>query len=226
MLLSKNHYNRDFYLPSSREPLRIVNQEKDLGVIFDDKLSFCIHITEQVNKANRIMAAIRRSFTDLNSDNLRNLFTTIHPHLEYAAAVWSPHMKDIQLIANVQQRATKQLPKISKLPYSERLRQLDLPTPRYRRIRSDMIEVFKILKYYDSDPNQILQRHTSSATRGHSLKLAKKQSNSNLRLYSFSIRVINNLNNLSNYVVSSANINTFKSKTDLTEYIILEISPS
>ena len=120
----------------------------------------------------------------------------------------SPHMKkDIQLIENVQRWATKQLPKISKLPYSERLRQLDLPTLRYRCIRGDMIEVFKILKYYDSDPNKILQRHTSSATRGHSLKLAKKQSNSNLRLYSFSIRVINNWNNLSNHVVSSSNTN-------------------
>ena len=157
----------------------------------------------------RIMGAIRRSFTDLNSDNFWNLFTTmIRPHLEYAAAVWSPHMKkDIQLIENVQRRATKQLPKKSKLPYSERLRQLDLPTLRYRCIRGDMIDVFKILKYYDSDPNQILQRHTSSATRGHSLKLAKKQSNSNLRLYSFSIRVINNWNNLSNHVVSSSNTN-------------------
>ena len=156
--------------------LRVVNQEKDLGVIFDDKLSFSIHITEQVNKANRIMGAIRRSFTDLNSDNFRNLFTTmICPHLEYAAVVWSPHMKkDIQLIENVQRRATK-LPKISNLPYSERLRQLDLPTLRYRRIRGDMIEVFKILKYYDSDPNQILQRHTSSATRGHSLKLLRSK---------------------------------------------------
>ena len=139
----------------------------------------------------------------------------IRPHLEYAAAVWSPHMKkDIQLIENGQRRATKQLPKISKLPYSERLRQLDLPTLRYRRIRGDMIEVLKILKYYDSDPNQFLQRHTSGATRGHSLKLAKKQSNSNLRLYSFSSRVINNWNNLSNHVVSSSNTNTFKNRLD------------
>ena len=60
MLLGKNDYNRDFYLPRSREPLRIVNQEKDLGVIFNDKLSFSIHITEQVNKANQIMGGIRK----------------------------------------------------------------------------------------------------------------------------------------------------------------------
>ena len=115
--------------------------------------------------------------------------------------------KDIKLIVNVQRRATKQLPNISKLPYNERLRQLDLPTLRCRHIRGDMIEVFKILKYYDSDPNQ---RHASS----HSLKLAKKQRNSYLRLYSFSIRVINNWNNLSNHVVSSPNTNTFKNRLD------------
>ena len=81
MLPGYNYYNRDFYLHSSREPLRIVNQEKDLGVIFDEKLSFSIHITEPVNTANRIMGDIRRSFTDQNSDNFRNLFTTmISPH--------------------------------------------------------------------------------------------------------------------------------------------------
>ena len=67
MLLGKNDYNLNFYLPSSREPLRILNQEKDLGVINDDKLSFSIHITEQINNDNQIMGAIKSSFTDLNS---------------------------------------------------------------------------------------------------------------------------------------------------------------
>ena len=74
MLLGKNNYNCDFYLPSSREPPRIAIQEKDLGVIFDDKLSFSIHISEQVSKANRIMGDIRISFTALNNDNFWNLF--------------------------------------------------------------------------------------------------------------------------------------------------------
>ena len=130
----------------------------DLGIYVSSDCSFEFHITN-LNKRTPT-SGIRR----------RCMVTPYHMK------------KDIQLIENVQRRATKQLPKNSKLPYSERLRQLDLPTLRYRRIRGDMIEVFKILKYYDSDPNQILQRHTSSATRGHSLKLAKKQSNSNLRL--------------------------------------------
>ena len=100
------------------------------------------------------------------------------------------------------------------LPYNERLRQLNLPTLKYIHFRGDMIEVFKILKYYDSDPNQIMQGHTIRATRGHSLKLAKKQSNSNLRLYSFLNRVINNWNNLWNHLVSTPNTNTFKNRLD------------
>ena len=48
---------------------------------------------------------------------------------------------------------------------------IDLPTLRYRHFCGDMIKLFKILKYYDSDTNEILQRHSSSATRGHLLKL-------------------------------------------------------
>ena len=97
----------------------------------------------------------------------------------------------------MQRRATK-LPKISKLPHSERLRQLDLPTLRYRRIWGDMIEVFKVIKHYD--------RSQSNPTD------TRQQCNSYLRLYSFSIRVINNWNNLSNHVVSSSNTNTFKNR--------------
>ena len=92
--------------------------------------------------------------------------------------------------------------------------QLELPTQRYKHIRGDMIEVFKILNYHDSDPNQFLQGHTSRTTRGHSPKLPKKQNNSNLRLYSFSNRVISNCTNLSNPVVSSPITNTFKIRLD------------
>ena len=72
-----------------------------------------------------------------------------------------------------------------------------------------MIEIFKILKYfYNSDPNEILQRHTSNATRGHSLMLHRSKATL-ISGYSFSNRVIHNWNNLSNHVVLS-------SKTDLT----------
>ena len=42
-------------------------------------------------------------------------------------------------------RSTTLLPQIKDLSYQERLRALDLPTLKYRRLRGDMIELYKII---------------------------------------------------------------------------------
>ena len=70
----------------------------------------------------------------------------VRPHLEYTNAVWCPYKKgDIELIEKVQKRATKLIISLKYLTYSERLKQLHLPTLKYRRLRGDMIEVFKMV---------------------------------------------------------------------------------
>ena len=60
------------------------------------------------------------------------------------------------------------------LPYIDRLQQLKLPTLKYRRLRGDMIEVFKIVhNYYDPGAVVKLNFHPFSATRGNRFKLQK-----------------------------------------------------
>jgi len=44
----------------------------------------------------------------------------------------------------VQKRATKLIISFKKCSYKERLKILNLPTLKYRRLRGDMIDVFKI----------------------------------------------------------------------------------
>ena len=57
----------------------------------------------------------------------------------------SPYKKgDIKAIEKVQKKATKLVISLKKLPYKERLLQLNLHTLKYRRLRGDMIEVYKI----------------------------------------------------------------------------------
>ena len=98
----------------------------------------------------------------------------ICPHLE-PPAVWSPHMK--KTLENVQRRAHQNnCQKFQSYATVRDLDKLDLPTLRYRRIRGDMIEVFKNTKV-------LRLRSQSNSAETH------KQCNSNLRLYSFSIRV-------------------------------------
>ena len=105
-------------------------EEKDLGVIIDMELTFEEHITAKVKKANQIMGLIRRTFSYLEKDTFKRLYTTfVRPHLEYAQSVWSPHLrKYIRLIENVQERATKLVDGMKNLDYGERLEMLDLPT--------------------------------------------------------------------------------------------------
>ena len=86
-----------------------VSSEKDLGVIIDQSLNFSKHINEKVNKANRNLGIIFRTFTYMDHDMFRNLYKTIvRPHLEYATTVCTPlFKKDMVAIENVQRRATK-----------------------------------------------------------------------------------------------------------------------
>jgi len=63
---------------------------------------------------------------------------------------------------------TKLIISLKHLPYIERLKQLKLPTLKYRRLRGDMIEVFKIVKnYYDLEAVVKLNFNTFSTARGN-----------------------------------------------------------
>ena len=59
--------------------------------------------------------------------------------------------KDMNLLENVQHRATRMIPGFRNLSYEERLRRLDLSTLTYRRFRGDAIETRGC--YFPSSPD-------------------------------------------------------------------------
>ena len=66
--------------------------------------------------------------------------------LDYASVIWNPYKERYnEQIEKVQRRATKTLPNLKHLSYVERLKKLKLPCLKYRRIRGDLIEVYKII---------------------------------------------------------------------------------
>ena len=74
----------------------------------------------------------------------------VRPHLEYGNIVWFPQLKRQSVaIEKVQRRATKLIPMLKDLIYKERLRQLKLPTLKYRRYGGDLNQVFKIISEID-----------------------------------------------------------------------------
>ena len=91
---------------------------------------------EKVKKANNIMGLIRRTFVHLDEGTFSKLFKAlVRPHLEYAnTACYPTKLKDIIAIENVQIQVTKYLPTLKELSYEDRLRKLQLPTLRYRKL--------------------------------------------------------------------------------------------
>ena len=151
---------------------------------------------------------------------MRFLYTSlVRPHLEYAVQSWSPHLrKDIYTLEQVQRRATRLIPELCHLPYEERLKALDLTTLEERRIRGDLIEVYKLIHGIENiEVRQffnIVREGPSTQTRGHPLKLEVPYCRTERRKNFFSIRVINQWNKLPSDVVLSPNVNTFKRRYD------------
>jgi len=68
--------------------------------------------------------------------------------LGYANSVWNPHRQGlIKDLEKIQMRATNMLLTIKHLMYKERFLRLKLPTLKYRRSRSDMLEKILTGKY-------------------------------------------------------------------------------
>ena len=101
--------------------LKTIIGEEDLGIYFESNLSFAEHIASKVKKVTSVAGLTRRSFTYLDKDMFRNLFTTIvRLHSEDGAPIWNLHSKRlIDLVGNVQPRASKMIPSLSQLTYQQ-----------------------------------------------------------------------------------------------------------
>ena len=146
--------------------------EKDIGVHVDDNLSFKDHIYTKITKANAVMGFIRRTFDYFAQNIFLQIFKSlVRPLIETSVAVWAPSKRtDIADLERVQRRATKQVPGLKQQEYSKRPKKISLPTLVFRRLRGDMIEIFKIMAgIYDDEVAPTIPKGNEH-TRGHQKK--------------------------------------------------------
>ena len=215
----KNNPKNEYFFFKESETCKIseCSEEKDLGVIFDDTLKFDLHINAAVKKANSMLGLIKRNFKFIDKDIFTKLYKAlVRPHLEYGQTIWYPQLKrQSQTLERVQRRATKLIQCIKDKSYEERLKLLGLPSLRYRRIRGDMIQVYKFLSEDPAQYKHLLPLRISRyITKGHDLKLEKGRYNCQLRIFSFSFRVVNTWNNLKQLTVTATNTTNFKKLLD------------
>ena len=192
-------------------------EEKDLGVIFDQKLSFDAHIQSIIKKANRNLGIIRRAFSFLDKSTFLLLYKAlVRPILEYANVIWHPRLKRQSVsIERVQRRATKILPELRECTYEERMRILNLPSLKYRRYRGDLIQTFKILnKVDDLRVEDFFTLNNNTITRDSDIKLGIKYCSTNTKKFCFSNRCAKYWNSLSPLTRRAENLNQFKNLLD------------
>ena len=196
--------------------LQVIEEELDLGIVIQSDLKWAKQCARVVGSANKVLGMIKRTFHNFSKDIIVKLYKSlIRPRLEYAVQAWRPHLqKDINLIEGVQRRVTNMVSDVRGKSYEDRLKQLHLTSLETRRIRGDLIEVFRILKgFEDVDASKCFVK-AEGCTRGHDLKLIKPRCRLDCRRFSFSHRIVNLWNKLPKGIVDCNTVNGFKNKVD------------
>ena len=199
------------------QKLKEVNKEKDLGVTISNDLKPSKHCSEVVKTANRLVGFIGRTFENKSEAVLLKLYNSlVRPKLEYCVQFWSPYyQRDIDKLERVQRRLTKMIPRLRNMPYEDRLKNLNLFSLSKRRMRGDLIEMFKIFKGFDNmNAENYFTLDQSITRRRHDFKVIGKRFSSDEAKHFFFNRVVNVWNSLPSIVIESNTVATFKNRLD------------
>ena len=216
----------------SRVPLEVSCCERDLGVYVSSDLKWSKHVQMIASRANRVLGMLVRTFTSRDVSLWKTLYVSlVRPHLEFASSVWNPYLKgDIKMIEKVQRRATKIPSQMRDLPYDKRLSMWGLTALDDRRVRGDLIQMFKFTNGYElidwyTGPQLAPSSQTRAASSNNQRLVREsflaKASNDHGHFVStrhnfFLNRVAGSWNGLNNFQIQAPSLNSFKARVDST----------
>ena len=123
MLFGKCRSNTEVMLEIDGVAINRVNENKFLGVIIDDKLSWKQHITHVKLKVSRSIAVINKAKHFLDYKALHTLYCSlVLPYLHYCAEVWgNTYITSLQSLIILQKRAIRTIHKVGYFEHTNTL---------------------------------------------------------------------------------------------------------
>ena len=154
----------------------------DLSKAFDmvphhiliSKLEGCEFDGWIAQKANGILGFIRRGVASRDREVIVPLYSAlVKPYLEYCVQAWGPQYRNnVELLEQVQRRATKRIRGLEHLSYDESLRELGLFSMEKRKLQGELTAAFQYLKgVYKQEGERLFTRVDGDRTRGNGFKL-------------------------------------------------------
>lgn len=148
MTITRNHNPYVFNYSMNGSNLQHVGCFKDLGVVFNTKLSFNTHIDALICKSNQVNGLIKRCVGYNAPVNVKlHLYKTLTMSImNYCSEIWSPqgHTK-IKALESIQRSMTKYILNDYDMSYVERCVELELLPLTFRREINDLLFAFKII---------------------------------------------------------------------------------
>lgn len=199
----------------SNTPLTKVNTYKYLGIHISSNLSWQAHVDYVTNNANRMLGYLRRNFP-LAPVSLKLLLykTLVRTKLEYASAIWDPHLLSLSSsLESIQNRASRFI--VSNYSraasVSSMKANLNLPLLTTRRKIARLSFFHKIFYTNPDIKTDIVSPPSYISPRfDHRLKVAVPNCRTNLRFNSFLPKTASDWNSLPASIASNPDPVSYK----------------
>ena len=202
------------------EPMERTDKIDYLGVKITNKLTWDVHINGICGSAKRVLGFLRRTLHHTSKDiRLKAYQTMVRPKVEYASAIWDPHLSNCieklemvqkagaRFVLNKRHRRTATQESVTQM-----VRDLQWDTLESRRKKSRLVLLYKTIKQQVAIPAKYhpVPKISNYDIRGNPDQFTAHQPNVNAYKYAFIPRTIEDWNELSPEATQAKTLEAFK----------------